>query len=260
VNVGADFVADAEAFVLVEPGEAAFDDPTVCAEAGAVGDAAAGDHRPDASGPQQPAVLVVVVAAVGEEPSGAAQRPADPATDGRDRVEQRDELGDVVAVPAGQGDRDRGAVGVGDQVMLGAGPATVDRRRARLLPPLRARTWEESTAAVARSRSPLARSSESSAACRRGHTPASVQSRSRRQQVIPEQPTTDAGTARQVNPVRRTNTMPPSAVRSSTRRRPGYRNRRAGTGGSSGATRSHNASGTRSVVTAAGCPNARLRP
>jgi hypothetical protein len=33
--VGSAFVAGAEAFVLVEPGEAAFDDPAVCAETAA---------------------------------------------------------------------------------------------------------------------------------------------------------------------------------------------------------------------------------
>jgi hypothetical protein len=33
----------------------------------------------------------------------------------------RDELGDVVAVAAGEGERERDAVRVGDQVVLGAG-------------------------------------------------------------------------------------------------------------------------------------------
>jgi hypothetical protein len=50
----------------VQPGEAALDDPTLFAQAGAVGDAAAGDPRGDAAGAQLAAVLVVVVAAVRE--------------------------------------------------------------------------------------------------------------------------------------------------------------------------------------------------
>lgn len=38
----------------------------------------------------------------------------------------------LVAVAAGEEGRERGAVTVGDQVMLGAGPAPVDGRRARV--------------------------------------------------------------------------------------------------------------------------------
>jgi hypothetical protein len=50
----------------VEPGEGAFDDPAMLAEPGAVFCLAAGDHGFDAALPEQAAVLVVVVATVGE--------------------------------------------------------------------------------------------------------------------------------------------------------------------------------------------------
>ena len=43
-------------------------------------------------------------------------------------------MGDVVAVPAGQGDRERHAVCVDDQVVPGAGTAAVDRRRPAVPP------------------------------------------------------------------------------------------------------------------------------
>jgi hypothetical protein len=42
-------------------------------------------------------------------------------------LQQRDESGDVVAVAAGQQDHKRNTAGVGDQMMLRAQPATVDR-------------------------------------------------------------------------------------------------------------------------------------
>ena len=58
--------ADEESAAVVRPGESAFDDPAVAAEAGAVLGLAAGDDRFDAALPDEPAVLVVVVAAVGE--------------------------------------------------------------------------------------------------------------------------------------------------------------------------------------------------
>ena len=49
VDVGAAVVADEQAFELVEPGEAAFDDPAVAAEAGAVLGLAARDVGADAA-------------------------------------------------------------------------------------------------------------------------------------------------------------------------------------------------------------------
>jgi hypothetical protein len=69
----------------------------------------------------------VVVAAVGEQHPGAAAGSAPPSADRRDGVDQRDQLSDVVAVAAGQGDSERKATGVADQVVLGAGAAAVDR-------------------------------------------------------------------------------------------------------------------------------------
>lgn len=48
-DVGSAFPADAEAFEAVEPGEAAFDDPAVFAQSGAMEGTAAGDCRDDAA-------------------------------------------------------------------------------------------------------------------------------------------------------------------------------------------------------------------
>jgi hypothetical protein len=74
VEVGTAFVADAQSFELVEPGEGALDDPAGLAWAGSVGDAASGDEGLDAALPQPPTVLVVVIAAVGKQPLGLAAR------------------------------------------------------------------------------------------------------------------------------------------------------------------------------------------
>jgi hypothetical protein len=64
VDVGAAFVADEQSFEVVQPGEGALDDPAVATEAGAVLGPAARDHGSDAALADEPAVLVVVVAAV----------------------------------------------------------------------------------------------------------------------------------------------------------------------------------------------------
>jgi hypothetical protein len=81
VDVVAAVGADAESAAVLQPGEGAFDDPAVSAEAGAVFDLAASDDRLDSAFPDEPAVLVVVVAAVGDQRPRPAARPADAAAD-----------------------------------------------------------------------------------------------------------------------------------------------------------------------------------
>src|SRR5688572_1348367 len=67
VQLGSPFVAGAQAPEVVQPGEGALDDPALAAQPGAVLDAAPGDHGLDAALPEQPAVLVEVIAAVGQQ-------------------------------------------------------------------------------------------------------------------------------------------------------------------------------------------------
>ena len=139
--------ADEESAAVVEPGEGAFDDPAVAAEPGAVLGLAAGDHGLDAALPEQAAVLVVVVAAVGDQRVGSPSRPADAAADRRHPVEQREQLGDVVAVAAGERPGERDPAAVYEEVVLAACPAAVDRARTRFGAPFFACTWLESATA-----------------------------------------------------------------------------------------------------------------
>lgn len=118
--LGVAFVAGSEAAEVVQVREAAFDDPALAAEVRSVLDAAAGDQWLDAPGPEQSSVLVVVVAAVGEDEVGLLAWPSELAGD-RPRVEvlkQRDQLRDVVAVAAGQRDRERDPGGVDEKMVL----------------------------------------------------------------------------------------------------------------------------------------------
>jgi hypothetical protein len=131
VDLGAAVVADEQPLEVVEPGEGALDDPAGAAEAGAVLGSAASDLRPDPALPQLAAVLVVVVAAVGGEPLGPPARPADQAAYRRHGVDQRDQLGDVVAVAARERPGQREPGGVDQEVVLGAAAAAIDRARAR---------------------------------------------------------------------------------------------------------------------------------
>ena len=136
MDVGAAVVADEEASAPVEPGEGAFDDPAVFAEAGAVVGLAAGDLGLDAAFAKLLAVAFGVVGAVGEQPLGPAARVADTAAHPRHPVDKRQQLGDVVAVAAGQRPRQRNAATVGQEVVLGARTAPVDRAWADLIAPL----------------------------------------------------------------------------------------------------------------------------
>ena len=154
MDVAAAFVADVEAAELVDPGEAALDHPAPAAESGAVPGLAAGDTTGDAALAQAAAVFLVVVAAVGDEQVGPPARSSGTTLDGWNAVEQRLELGDVVAVGAGQrpGKWDAGCVD--EEVVLGARTAAVDRARARRGAPFLACTWLESATARLQSIAP----------------------------------------------------------------------------------------------------------
>lgn len=158
-----DLPADAQAAEPVQVGEGALDNPPLGSESGAVFGAASRDQWLHAERADEAAVLVVVVAAVTEHDVGAAPWPTALAADGWHCLEQRDELGDVVAVAAGQGDGERDAGGVGDQVVLAARSTSVDRASSRLGAPFNARMWEPSTAAREKSKASARRSLAKSA-------------------------------------------------------------------------------------------------
>ena len=221
VHVGAAFVADEQAFELVKVGEGALNDPADGAEARAVFGLAAGDHGFDASHPDESAVLVVVVAAVADDPVGTSARPADEPGDRRHALQQRDQLGDVVAVSAGERVRERDPGRVDEEVVLRSGSAPVDRARARFRAPFFACTWLESTIALDQSISPAARNRASKSACSFSHTPARCHSSKRRQHVYPDPYPSSCGRCIHAIPVCSTNKIPDSDSRSGSRRRPG---------------------------------------
>jgi hypothetical protein len=124
--------ADEEPATIVQPGEGALDDLAVTTESGAVLCLTSRDHRLDASLPDKPAVLVVVVAAVGDHAVGPSPGPPGATANRRHAVEQFEQLGDVVAVAAGERPGERDAAAVYEQMLLAAAAAPVDRAGTRL--------------------------------------------------------------------------------------------------------------------------------
>jgi hypothetical protein len=131
VNLVAAVVADEESLELVQPGEGALDDPAGVAEPGAVLALAAGDLWSDPALAKRVPVGGIVVAAVGGHTFGSAARPADAATHRRHRVDERDQLRDVVAVAARNTPGERDPRRVDQEVVLGAVSGSINRARAR---------------------------------------------------------------------------------------------------------------------------------
>lgn len=102
MQVGAYLVASAEAFELMKPGERSLYDSPGFAQAGTVQGTTAGDLRRYPSLPEEAPVLVEVVAAVGIQALRTVARPSAQATNARDGIDQRHELGDIAPVAPGR--------------------------------------------------------------------------------------------------------------------------------------------------------------
>ena len=242
MNLGLPFVADAQPAKLMQPGDRALDHPAGAAKAAPMLGVAARNLGGDAAGGQARAMGIGVVAAVGLHAVGFALRCPRFAGDGRDRLHERQQLGDVVAVGLGQDHRKGKALGVREEVVFRAGFTAIGRVRSSFFPAPTARIEEESAMAREKSMRSAARSLESSKRCSRSHTPASCQALSRRQQVIPDPQPISLGSISQGIPDRKTNRIPVSARRLSIGFRPGCRLRRRLGGGSRGSITAHKSS------------------
>src|SRR4051812_37320387 len=186
MDVVAAFPADAQTSHAVVPGDCALDDPPDHAESGAVIRSALGDLWVDALGLELVSVCGGVVGAVGVQRAGPVAGASSLASHWRYRIDQREELGDVIDVAAGQARRQWDAAALGDHVVFGARSGAVDRARAAFGPRRAARTCELSITARDQSSLSAAFSSAKSASCSCCHTPASFHSARRRQQVMPD--------------------------------------------------------------------------
>src|SRR5580698_6309235 len=229
------FIANFQASKRVKPGNRALDLPTRFAESAAMGRANFCEHGRDATFAQALPMWLGTVAPVALNDLRLVQGTSPFAPDRWNGLDQCIELRNVVAVCAGQDDRERDALRVDDEVVLAAELAPVRGIRAGFFPASMARIDELSTMARVKSISPRRRSSASSV------------SWIRCQQAVPEPQPISCGSRFHAMPERSTNTMPVSTARSGVGLRPAYWRLRGARAGRSGSMSDHNSSSMSSL-------------
>ncbi len=153
-GIGAAFVADGQASVTGQPGDAAFDDPAVAAQflAGLDADASQAGHNSPSLQPDSAFGTVVCLVAVQLAGLAAARSAAGP--DRGDGVDQGLDSEPVRGVGRGNAGGQGQSAPVGEHMQLRARLASVDRIRSGHSAPLFARTAAASTTARDQSISP----------------------------------------------------------------------------------------------------------
>jgi hypothetical protein len=127
VNFRQALVAHTQAAELVQPGDRSLDHPARRAQAAAMLGVAARQQRFDASGDQDFAMRLRIVSPIALCNARFLQRTASLAGNGRNRIDQRQKLRDVVSIGFGQNDTQRNALHVAEDVVLRTRVAGIDR-------------------------------------------------------------------------------------------------------------------------------------
>ncbi|ADO70172.1 uncharacterized protein STAUR_2368 [Stigmatella aurantiaca DW4/3-1] len=244
VDIIAPFIAHAQTPLPVKPRVGPLHHPPVLSQPLLRLDAGPCDAWSDAAPTQAATVLARRVRLVGMQLVGPVTGRTARLPHLGHGLQQREQLARVMDVGSRQTLGQRKPSSVDKKMMFAARLRSVRRVLAREGPPLEARTVEESIEARLKSTWPRWPSSLSSSRWSCSNTPARVHCSRRRQAVIPDRPNCLVGSISQGMPVLSTKTMASKAARSSTRGRPGFFFFLGA--GSSGTTRSHSASGTRS--------------
>ncbi len=255
MDVVCSIIAKLQMPVLMHPTLRSFNYPAVHTQSAAMLRPSFCQDRSRSPGSELPAMRFRVIAAIALDSIEAMARPAAFAANPGNGIHQRQQLCDVVTIRSGQLEgHHRPSLAIHQQMMLRAQFAPIYWIWACFFPPCIARTEAESTMARDQSILSAALSLSKSTWCSRIHTPATFQSRSRRQQVIPQPQPISFGRYSQGMPAFSTNTIPASTLRSSTGGRPPRlcRFRRCGRGrGSNGSMICHKSSVTsgRAILT-----------
>jgi hypothetical protein len=246
VDLHLTLVADGQPSKVVQPGQRALNYPPVPAKPFTAFNPSSRDTWGDPSFSQGFPALVVVVPLV----SVQLHRPPYPASspsaktclllDGLDSIHHFHKHCAVMDIGTGADYRERDPLPVDHKMALRARFASIRRRRPGSFAPFLAGTLAESTDARVQSILPASPNLSSRSWCRRSHTPASCQSRRRRQQVMPLPQPISGGSISHGRPLLSTKMMPVSAARLGTRGRLPFGF--SGSGGNSGSTTSQSSS------------------
>lgn len=131
MNVRTSLETNTEATEVMQPSMRAFHDPAIFAKATAMFGTALCDHRLDTAIAQRLPMSLGIVTTIGIDHTRSVQWVAAQSANRRNRVDQRQQLRDVIDVRAGQDRGERRAVRVGDDVVLGTGSRSTGGVRAR---------------------------------------------------------------------------------------------------------------------------------
>lgn len=244
------FVPELEPSILMQPALGSLHDPAVLSKPAAMGGPAAGQQWTATTATQRNPVGLGVIGSIALHDVKTPARPPASASHRSDRIDQRQQLRHVVTVGAGEAEGHGRAIGISQQVVLGASFPAIRGAFSRFFPPCIARTEVESTTPLDQSILSAPFSWHSTFCRSRSHTPARCQSRRRRQQVMPDPQPISCGRYSHGTPLLSTNKMPVSTCRSDRGLRPGCR-RRLGFGvGSSGSIQRHSCSSKRGLAMA----------
>jgi hypothetical protein len=249
VDVQPALVANGQSLELVEPGQRALDYPPVPAQLLAALHSLTRNPRSDAPLPEStptPLEVVPFVRVQLARPLSPAPAKHMPLLDRLDSVHYISEGIAVMHVGRSADYRERNSFGFDHNMALRARFAFIRRIGPGTLSPFLAAMLAESTAARDQSILPASPSLSKSTWCNFSHTPALCQSRSLRQQVMPEPQPISGGRYSQGKPVLSTNMMPVSAARFGTLGRPPFGF--SGSGGKSGSITSHSSSLSNSLA------------
>ncbi|AEN72836.1 hypothetical protein Rhom172_2435 [Rhodothermus marinus SG0.5JP17-172] len=243
MNISATLIANTKATHLTEPGQCPLHHPAVTAQALACVSTSTSNAYLDASLPERRTAFPEVISFVGmhlvRTLAGRPSRLLDP----RNCIDQRLENHRVMPVGCRDHHRQRGAASVYHKMALCARFATIRWIRPGMRPLFAAGMLWASTAARLQSNWPPSPRRSSSTSWSRFQTPASFQSRRRRQQVMPLPQPSSWGSICQGMPLLSTKRMPVRTARSGIRGLPprGL----GGSGGKSGSMTAQSSSDTR---------------
>ncbi len=226
MNIRTSLITNSQPTKLVQPGKCTFNHPASFAKAATISCSSLSQQCFDTQKSQGDPVWLRVIAAITLNNLRSFSRSASSAFYLWNCLNKWKKLSNIMAISTGKFYCKRHSVSISYYMVLTAIFSSIRRVWACFLSPKTARTDAEST--IAREKSILSAFLNllSKIWCTLSQTPAFCQSRSLRQQVIPEPQPISFGKCSQPMPVFNTNSIPVRVARSEIALRPGYRNLR----------------------------------